>query len=59
MDKLKTMLLLAGEFALVLVCCYLFAVLITLFAVGFGSVAVDDVSVWSDHVRSVAIVLLK
>jgi len=52
MEKLKQILLLAGEFMLVIVCCYFVAVIFTLFAVGFGSIDTGDTSVWSDHVRN-------
>lgn len=52
MDNLKNILLLVGEFVLVLVCCYLIAVIFTLFAVATGGVAVDDMSVWSEHIRN-------
>jgi len=55
----KQMIYLILEAGLVILCCYLIAVIFTIFAVGFGSIVVDDMSAWSEHVRTVAVTILK
>lgn len=59
MSKIKQLLANSGEFVLVLICCYLIAVLFTLLAVALGGISSADTSVWSEHIRSIAGYILK
>lgn len=58
LNKFKRAGMLVGEVLLVLVCCYIIAVLFTLMGVAMGGVAVDDTSVWSNHIRNVAVAII-
>lgn len=59
LDKIKRAGMLVGEVVLVLICCYFIAVLFTLFGVAMGGVSAGDTSVWSEHIRSVATLIIK